>query len=167
MRFLLLRHFAVPIMTGSCILSISGTLHAQNCIPTNINGTVINQNCSRVCSDLNFQIPHLKSSSDYSVVSVPYKPYPYTDPSGGESRAIYADDQFGDVVTMPFLFCFYDSVFTAFVVGSNGLLTFDTANANCSNAYTIGPPIPYGEVLCACRMKSIIQGLPSWPLIPT
>jgi gliding motility-associated-like protein len=136
-------------MIGTWFLLVPGTLEAQNCIATGINGTVINQNCSQACSDLNFQVPHLKSSSDYKVITIPYNPYPYLDPSGRESRGIYADDQFGDKVNMPFPFCFYDSVYNAFVVGSNGLITFDTTNANCSNAFTIDPPIPYdGGVAC-------------------
>ena len=130
-------------LTAVCFfLFLSGPLKAQNCIPTNINGTVINLLCNQVCSTLVFQIPHLKSTSDYTLVSVPYNPFPYLDPFGSESLNIYSDDQYGDKVAMPFPFCFYDSVFSKFTVGSNGLITFDTANANCANAYTINPPIP-------------------------
>src|SRR5258705_4640745 len=53
---------------------LSGKLAAQNCIPTNINGAVINFACNQPCPGLNFQIPHIKSSDDYTVVSVPYSP---------------------------------------------------------------------------------------------
>ena len=128
------------------IIGIIFSLHinsfSQNCIPTNINGTVINLACNQTCSTLVFRIPHIKGTGDYVLSTIPYNPYPYLSASGGESANIYADDQYGDIVDMPFPFCFYDSVFSRFTVGSNGLLTFDITNANCSNAYIIGPSIP-------------------------
>ena len=114
----------------------------QNCIPTNINGTVINLACNQTCSTFVFQIPHIKGTGDYTINTIPYTPYPYLSATGGESPIIYNDDQYGDVVSIPFPFCFYDSVYNSFTVGSNGLLTFDVSNANCGNAYIIGPSIP-------------------------
>ena len=79
---------------------------AQNCIPTNINGTVINLACNQTCSTFVFQIPHIKGTGDYVLSSIPYNPYPYLSASGGESPIIYNDDQYGDIVNMPFPFCF-------------------------------------------------------------
>ena len=52
---------------------LSGKLAAQNCIPTHINGAVINFACNQLCPGLNFQIPHIKSSDDYTVVSALYQ----------------------------------------------------------------------------------------------
>lgn len=125
-----------------CVFFISSTLTAQG-IFTGINNTVINLPCSQTCTDLNFQVPHLKSDDDYQVVSIPYTPYPYTTSGGNELTALYADDRYSQAISLPFPICFYGAVYNQVVVGSNGLLTFDVANANCNAAYTVTPPIPY------------------------
>lgn len=116
---------------------------------TGINNTVISLPCSQACTDLHFQVPHLKSDDDYEVISIPYTPYPYTTAGGNELTALYADDLYSQAIPLPFPLCFYGAVYNRVVVGSNGLLTFDLTNANCSNAYTVLPPIPYsGGVIC-------------------
>ncbi len=126
----------------------SGTINAQG-IFTGINNTVINLTCLQPCTDLNFQVPHLKSDEDYQVVTIPYTPYPYSTSGGNELSMLYIDDVFSPKIPLPFPICFYGSVYNAVVVGSNGLLTFDIANASCINAYTITPPIPYNlGVMC-------------------
>ncbi|MEO8404865.1 MAG: hypothetical protein ABI480_09725, partial [Chitinophagaceae bacterium] len=84
----------------------------------------------------------MKSTSDYIITDIPYAPYAYTTPGGATDPAIYADDKFSRLIPLPFNFCFYDSLYTSAVVGSNGLITFDTTNKNCDNAYTISAPIP-------------------------
>ncbi len=131
------------IVTIGCFVFLSGTLTAQNCIPTNINGAVINLVCNQACSTLVFQIPHLKSTSDYTLVSVLYSPYPYVTATGTEDPIIYNDDQYGALFNLPFTFCFYGSLYTSAVVGSNGIMTFDPANASCANAWPITTTIPY------------------------
>jgi gliding motility-associated-like protein len=139
MRLNLLR---LLFITGSFFL-LSFNSKAQNCIPTNINGTTINLLCNQVCSTLVFQLPHIKSSSNYSLNTIPYIPYPYTTPGGNELTLLYDDDEFSNVINIPFGFCFYDSIFYAFTVGSNGVMTFDTTNkAPCDNSYLISAAIP-------------------------
>jgi gliding motility-associated-like protein len=81
---------------------------------------------------------------------VPYTPYAYVTPGGAEDNVLYQDDKFSNIVSLPFSFCFFDSVYNKVVIGSNGMITFDercTAPAN--NAYTLTnasgnpQPIPY------------------------
>jgi gliding motility-associated-like protein len=118
---------------------------AQNsCLSTGVNGTVINLPCGVNCAPMNFKVPHLKSTSAYTLTSIPYNPLPYVTSSGIEDQSLYDDDRYSDKITLPFTFCFYDSLFSNAVVGSNGLITFDTTNASCANAYTITPAIPSG-----------------------
>jgi len=127
----------------------TGKLAAQNCIPTNINGAVINFACNQPCPGLNFQIPHIKSSDDYTVVSIPYSPFPFVTPTGNEPTEIYIDDQFSHLNSLPFPVCFYGSLFNAFVVGSNGVISFDASQADCKNDWRldfsqgVGQPVPY------------------------
>lgn len=125
------------------IVLLSGSLAAQNCIPTAINGTTINLACNQVCQSLPFQVPHMKSTVNYSVVSIPYAPYPYVTAAGSEYFPLYADDQYSNLINLPFEFCFYNDVYNNVVVGSNGLITFDPVNASCANAWPITQPIPF------------------------
>jgi gliding motility-associated-like protein len=149
----------------AAVVVFSGTLSAQNCIPTSINDTTINLACNQVCPTLKFQIPHIKGTSDYTVVSVPYTPYPYLSAAGAESPILYNDDQYGDLINLPFPFCFYDSLYSKAVVGSNGLVTFDETNAtSCFNAYAVKYPIPNigGAFQCATPLSGF-QTVPYYP----
>ncbi len=129
-----------------CFLFLSAKLFAQNCVLTGINNTSISSSCNQTCRDLSFQIPDISASSTYTVVSIPYNPYPYITAGGTEDPRLYNDDNYSAVFNLPFPFCFYDSVYTKAVVSSNGLVSFDTTNANCFNggaAYFIDTTIPH------------------------
>ena len=133
-----------------CFLFLSGELLAQNCVLTGLNNTTISSSCSQVCRDLTFQIPDIRASSTYTVVNIPYNPYPYVTPGSTEDLRLYNDDNYSAVFNLPFPFCFYDSVYTKAVISSNGLVTFDIANANCNNggaAYFTNSTIPHGGFL--------------------
>lgn len=146
MRLRLLKVFAVL----GFVFLFSKEIVAQNCIPTNINGAVINRDCSQICNALTFQIPHIKSSSDYTLVTTPYAPYPYNTPTGATDIALYNDDQYSNLINLPFTFCFYGQSYTSAVVGSNGIVTFDPANAACGNAWQLTQPIPFaGGTICS------------------
>jgi hypothetical protein len=94
-----------------------------------------------------FQIPDIRSSSTYTVVNIPYDPYPYITANGVEDLNLYNDDKYSSVFNLPFPFCFYDSVYTKAVISSNGLVTFDTSYASCLGAaWYIASAIPYGGV---------------------
>lgn len=134
----------------SCSLFLPGKLFSQNCVLTGLNNTAISSSCSQTCRDLNFQIPDIRSSSTYTVVNIPYNPYPFITAGGTEDFRLYNDDNYSAVFNLPFPFCFYDSVYTKAVISSNGLVTFDTANANCFNggaAYFISSTIPHAGLL--------------------
>ena len=139
-------------MIQACIFLFTVTLWAQNCIPTNINGSTINLACNQVCSNLNFQIPHIKGTADYTVRTVPYTPYPYITATGVEDLILYNDDRYSNLINLPFTFCFYGATYNTVVVGSNGIITFDPVNSSpgCANGYVIDQGIPYnGGIPCA------------------
>lgn len=131
-------------MSGIFSLLMIEQIAGQSCVSTNINGTVISRDCSNICDTIRLQIPHLKAPSDYSLVQIPYAPYPYSTITGSIDFALYSDDKFSSLINMPFAFCFYDSSFSQVVVGSNGLMTFEKNLAGCDNAYVINQPLPYG-----------------------
>jgi hypothetical protein len=103
---------------------------------------VINLPCNQNCVNVPVKIPHLKTTADYAVNAIAYNPYPYTTTGSVEDVTLYCDDIFGNTFVLPFNFCFFDSSFNTVVVGSNGLITFDAANALLTNGYLITGPIP-------------------------
>ena len=68
-------------------------------------------------------------------------PFPTT---GGTMLDATQDDVWSPVVTLPFTFSFYGNFYNQLVVGSNGLISFNTANANgyCPWAFTAAIPSP-------------------------
>lgn len=144
MKLKLLRLFAAV----GCIFLLSGTLKAQSCIPTNINGTNINLLCNQVCTTMVFQVPHIKGTDDYVINNIPYTPFSYAAPGGVELTTIYTDDVFSDSKSITFPFCFYGAVYNNCVIGSNGIITFDLTNANSANSWPLttsggsGTPVP-------------------------
>ncbi len=138
------------LFIAGCFLFFSETIQAQSCIPTGIQGTTIDLLCNQVCSTLVFQVPHIKSSDSYTLVNIPYNPYPYNTATGIEDGNLYADDEYSYLISLPFNFCFYGSNYPTTVVGSNGIMTFDPANAGCANAWPITTTIPYaGGTICS------------------
>src|SRR5688572_13970722 len=122
MRNTILVLWLLCLSTLNCLTSFS-----QSCFSTGLNGQSINVPCSTPCITLNLQINDLKSSSDYTISNIPFAPpRPFT--SGGEDASNYIDDRF-TIAYNTFPTCFYDSVFNNFLLGSNGVLTFDISNA--------------------------------------
>ncbi|MET0393379.1 MAG: SprB repeat-containing protein [Chitinophagaceae bacterium] len=103
------------------------------------------------------KIPHLKSSSDYIVTSVPYLPYAYVTAGASEEGRLYNDDAYSTAFSLPFPFCFYDSLYEKAVIGSNGVVTFDEIHGtgSCENAYTITPAIPAAGAGAACSAAGV------------
>src|SRR4030095_13563006 len=138
----------------SCFLFLPGKLFAQNCVLTGINNTSISSSCNQVCRDLTFQIPDIRSTSDYKVVNIPYNPYTYVTDGATEDPILYDDDKYSAVFNLPFPFCFYDSVYRKAVISSNGLVTFDTTYANCiTAAFIIDSTIPHTNALFKCALN--------------
>lgn len=128
----------------------SGKLFAQNCVPTNLNGSVITRPCAAACSNLVVQVPDIRTTTDYVLSAIPYNPYEYVTTTGTQDFSLYNDDQYSALFPLPFEFCFFGTSYTSAVVGSNGLVTFDPANQSCANNYVISTGIPYnGGVPCA------------------
>jgi gliding motility-associated-like protein len=120
-------------------------LEAQSCFNVSAgNDTTIS--CLQNTLDLKARIPDIKTTETYSVISIPYTPYPYKTPGGTEDPLVYADDHFSDSFALPFPFCFYGNTYKKICVGSNGVITFDIANnANKQEAFELnnGDTIPF------------------------
>ncbi len=116
---------------------------AQSCVPTSLNNRVYQLSCNNPCLNLTYKVPHLKSTTDYVVGSIPYAAFPYD--QGTAIPSTYIDDQFSPLIPSPFPICFYGQTYTDIIVGSNGVVTFEAICANQDNAYPLdlsGTPVP-------------------------
>lgn len=96
------------------------------------------------CVQLVADYTTLKSTNNYTVSSIPYNPsFPFTI---GTPLDTSNDDVWSPLVTLPFSFCFYGNNYNTLLVGSNGVITFDTVNQSaggqCPYAFVSAIPDP-------------------------
>jgi gliding motility-associated-like protein len=105
---------------GSTVCAISAgadqTICAPNC--ANLSGTYVNSNTPGT------------GPNAYTVAAIPYAP----DPFNVGTMVTLADDQWSQVITIPFQFCYYGNTYTQCLIGSNGVVTFNlgTAGGYCT-----------------------------------
>lgn len=78
----------------------------------------------------------------YNVYSIPYAPpFPL---DMGTRIFINLDDVWGDIIQLPFNFCFFENSYNRAVVGANGLISFNTSVANYASGWDLKnkPNIP-------------------------
>jgi gliding motility-associated-like protein len=134
--------FTKGLVSFSFLLTILGTAIAQPGCPSVNAGTDVSLPCGTNCTSLTANYFQTGSTTSYTVGSIPYAPpFPFT---GGTQLFINQDDIWGDVITLPFTFCFYGNSYTRAVIGANGLITFDLTQANqtCEWSYTASIPTP-------------------------
>lgn len=78
-------------------------------------------------------------TTDYTTQQIQYSPYPYNQ---GTSILLNIDDTWSSVLPLGFDFCFYGNTYDQCVIGSNGLITFDLAQAGQYCQWPINDPIP-------------------------
>lgn len=85
------------------------------------------------CIKLHARYPILKSTSDYSVAATSYSPVGSY--NSGTAVAL-ADDQFSQVIPLPFQFCFYGKSYRSLIISSNGYISFDVSKAGGTSSPT-------------------------------
>jgi hypothetical protein len=96
------------------------------------------------CSNLVATFLDIRETTDYSVESIPHNtPIPYNQ-IGGTGVSVNIDDVWSNVVNLPFPFCFYGQTYNQLLIGSNGNLNFNLANARgyCPWPFTASCPSP-------------------------
>jgi len=76
----------------------------------------------------------LGDTSSYSVEPIAYNP-PFQFGCLANPVSVNLDDIWSPVVNLPFDFCFYDNTYNSVVIGSNGVISFDTSLANGPMGY--------------------------------
>lgn len=96
--------------------------------------------CDQPCVTIDAEVFETGSTESYVVESIPYAPpYPFNQ---GTSLFIGIDDIYSPAIALPFEFCFFGVNYNQIVVGSNGVISFDIADANayCPWSFTASAP---------------------------
>jgi gliding motility-associated-like protein len=103
-------------------------------------GPDVNVDCLSNCTTLTASILEVGATNTYSVSSIPYAP-PYS-LNQGTTIIANTDDVFSPVINLPFSFCFFNNIYNQIVVGSNGVISFNTSNASSYCAWGFSNTIP-------------------------
>ena len=137
-------------------LSINTSLKAQSCFNVAAgNDTTIS--CLQPCLDLKARIPDVKTTEDYQVVSIPYQPFPFTNAGGILIDSPYVDDKWSSNIILPFTFCYYGQNYSNCIVGTNGVISFDTRDSGGFNNWVI-PAGLAGEIPKSIYPRATIMG---------
>ncbi len=79
------------------------------------------------CTNLEATYLQLNQATNYTVASIPYAP-PYQYSCLQNPVSVNVDDKWSPIVNLPFNFCFYGNNYNKCLIGSNGVITFDTTN---------------------------------------
>jgi hypothetical protein len=115
------------VVTG-CPNVVSGGLGLSGADPAAVNCTA-----SSTCVDLEATYLDLGETTDYIVEPIAYNP-PFSFNGLANPVSVNIDDRWSSIVNLPFDFCFYGNTYDSCLVGSNGVITFDTT----SNTPTTG-----------------------------
>ena len=118
--------YPVALLFFAVSLLVSHSAFAQQGCPFVNAGPDKTIPCNAQCTSLTATYFETGNTNSYAVSQIPYAPLSYT---AGTSILVNTDDIWSDVITLPFTFCFFDQPYTQLVVGANGLISFDIAEA--------------------------------------
>ena len=105
--------------TLGCPFSTAGGLGLSGADPAAIN-------CSTAaCVNLEVTYAPIKQTTSYAVASIAYAP-PYQFNCMRNPVSVNTDDKWSPIIDLPFNFCFYGNTYNQCLIGSNGIITFDT-----------------------------------------
>jgi gliding motility-associated-like protein len=105
-------------------------------------GNDVTVGCNNPCTNLTATFHQTGNTNSYTVTAIPYNP-PFSY-SGGTPVSVNTDDVWSGVINLPFTFCFYGQAYNQVVVGSNGVVSFNTSYANgyCPWSFSSSVPSP-------------------------
>ncbi len=132
------------------LLSVN-IISAQPGCPAVDAGSNVSLPCGTNCTNLSATTFPSGNTTSYSVAPIAYTPFSYT---AGTSILVNIDDIWSDVINLPFTFCFFGNAYNQVVVGANGLITFDVAEANlgCVWDITAAGTLPTSNIYGNCIM---------------
>ncbi len=122
------------VLTG-CPNVVSGGLGLSGADPAAITCNTAS------CVDLEANYLDLGNTTSYIVEPIAYNP-PRSFSGLANPVSVNVDDVWSPVVNLPFNFCFYGNTYSQCVIGSNGILSFNTGLAGTSSGYLFNSNIP-------------------------
>ena len=98
-------------------------------------------NSVSTCVDLEATYLQLGDTSSYTVELIPYAP-PYQFNCLQNPVSVNVDDIWSPVINIPFDFCFYGNTYNSCIMGSNGMISFDTSNASSGSGFAFSNNLP-------------------------
>ncbi|RXR33133.1 hypothetical protein EQG68_06495 [Flavobacterium piscinae] len=141
--------FIINCTTNPCTNG-SGTGTSALACPSVLSGGLglngadpIPLDCNSVstCVDLEATYLQLGDTSSYTVESITYAP-PYQFDCLQNPVSVNIDDIWSPVINIPFDFCFYGNTYNSCIMGSNGMISFDTTNASSPSGYAFSDNLP-------------------------
>ena len=123
-----------------CIISSISILAQPGCPSVTVASPAVNLPCGTTCTTLSSTYFNVGSTATYDVTQIPYNPpVPFWT---GTPVLIGIDDQYSNAIQMPFNFCFFGQTYNQFIIGSNGVVSFDLSNAGSTNSWQINGTVP-------------------------
>lgn len=98
--------------------------------------------CPGQCTNLSATALLTKTTTTYSVQSIPHAPPIAYGAGGGTGVSVNIDDVWSNVINLPFSFCFYGNVYNQIIIGSNGNLSFDLTRAGLFCPWSFTGTVP-------------------------
>ena len=109
------------IISIATLLFTNLILFAQSACPQ-VTISPVSPICAGNCVNLTATVQGSVATTSYTISTTPYTPYSFT---GGTPVLVNIDDTWSPVVNMPFCFQFFGNTYNQFIIGSNGLISFD------------------------------------------
>jgi gliding motility-associated-like protein len=146
--------FLVPLVFPA------GNSFGQAVVCPSLSSNSATLTCAEPCATLTATPSvNLTATTSYSVAAVAYAPFAYGAGTaatfGGTAWSTSTDDSYGDIVDLPFNFCFFGNTYSSIVIGTNGNINFNAAAlVNAYDPYSISGPMPGSN--CAATENAIM-----------
>lgn len=127
---------AVSDVVTGCPNVVSGGLNLNGADPAPFNCTD-----TTTCVDLEATFLDLGNTTTYTVEAIQYNP-PFAFNGLANPVSVNTDDVWSPIVNLPFDFCFFGNTYNQCVIGSNGVLSFDTSRASTGSGYSFSNNLP-------------------------
>lgn len=136
------------LLSATLFLTSYSVIHAQASACPAVNAGTDQTICGG-CVNLTATVQGTVGTTSYSNSAIPYNPYSFT---AGPQVLVNIDDIWTPVISIPFCFEFYGNTYSSCIIGSNGLISFNTAMANGYCEWDITADMPNSSAYDNCIM---------------